>query len=43
MDRDSSTRLDSRQVDGGIGKGGLYNGGEPPEEKDRKRKRKNVE
>ena len=36
-------KLDSRQVDGGIEKGGLYNRVKPPEEVDRKILRKNIE
>ena len=36
-------KLDSKQVDGGIEKGGLYNGVKPPEEGDRKILRKNIE
>ena len=36
-------KLDSKQVDGGIEKGGLYNGVKPHEERDRKRVRKNIE
>ena len=42
-DRNWSTRLDSRQVGGGIEKGGLYNRVKPPEEGDRKILRKNIE
>ena len=42
-DRNSSIKLDSKQVDGGIEKGGLYNGVKPPEEGDRKIGRKNIE
>ena len=42
-DRNLSTKLDSRQVVGGIEKGGLYNGVKPPEEGDRKIVRKNIE
>ena len=36
-------KLDSKQVDGGIEKGVLYNGVKPPEEGDRKIGRKNIE
>ena len=42
-DRNSSLKLDSKQMDGGIEKGGLYNGVKPPEEGDRKIVRKNIE
>ena len=36
-------KLDRKQVDSGIEKGGLYNGVKPPEEGDRKILRKNIE
>ena len=36
-------KLDRKQVDSGIEKGGLYNGVKPPEEGDRKIGRKNIE
>ena len=35
-------KLDSKQVDGGIEKGGLYNGVKPPEEENQKIGRKNI-
>ena len=35
-------KLDSKQVNGGIEKGGLYNGVKPPEERDRRILRKNI-
>ena len=42
-DRNSSTNLDSRQEDGRLNKGGLYNRVQPPDEGDRKILRKNSE
>ena len=46
MERWTQTQVQGQIVDKwmvGLEKGGLYNGGESPEELDRKRKRKNVE
>ena len=46
MEKGTETQVQGQIIDKwmvGLKKGGLYNGGESPEEGDRKRKRKNVE